>query len=105
MNEQPRTLVIHTSLMRPILLLGAERELVLISGMVAAVMVLSLQRPLFAVVGVVFWCASLAALQRAAKVDPQLTRVYLRHIRYRVYYEAQSRATALTPVIREHASW
>ena len=32
MNEQPRTIPIHTSLIRPILLMGAERELVLISG-------------------------------------------------------------------------
>ena len=29
MNEQPRTIAIHTSLIRPILLMGAERELVL----------------------------------------------------------------------------
>ena len=87
--------------MRPILLMGAERELLLISAIVAAVLVLSLQQLLFTVVGVVFWCLSLAALQRAAKADPQFSRVYLRHARYRAYYAAQSRVSARISSIRE----
>ena len=87
--------------MRPILLMGAERELLLTSGVIAAVLVLSLQQLLFTVVGVVFWCLSLAALQRAAKADPQFSRVYLRHARYRAYYAAQSRVTARISSIRE----
>jgi len=100
MNEQPRTIPIHASLMRPILLIGAERELVLISAILAAVLVFSLERLLFTVVGVVFWGLSLAALQRAAKADSQLSRVYVRHARYRAYYAAQSRATSRISSIR-----
>lgn len=94
MNERPRTIPVHLSLMRPILLMGGERELVLISAIIAAVLVLSLERLIFTVIGVVFWSLSLAALQRAAKADPQFSRVYVRHSRYRAYYAAQSRATA-----------
>jgi type IV secretory pathway TrbD component len=101
MSERPRALAIHASLIRPILLLGAERTLVMLAGIVAAVLVLSLERPLFAVAGVVFWTLSVAALQRAAKVDPQLSQVYLRHVRYGAYYAAQSRATARLATIRE----
>jgi type IV secretory pathway TrbD component len=101
MNDQPRTIPIHVSLIRPILLMGAERELVLISAIISAVLVMSLERLLFTVVGVVFWGLSLASLQRAAKSDPQFSRVYLRHTRYRGYYAAQSRATARLSSIRE----
>jgi type IV secretion system protein TrbD len=101
MNEQPRTIPIHISLIRPILLMGAERELVLTSAIIAAVLVMSIERLLFAVVGAVFWALSLAALQRAAKADPQFSRVYLRHTRYRAYYAAQSRTTARVPTVRE----
>jgi type IV secretory pathway TrbD component len=100
-SDQPRTIPIHSSLMRPILLMGAERELVLISAIIAAVLVLSIERLLFTVVGVVFWCLSLAALQRAAKADPQFTSIYLRHARYRTYYPAQSHVTAHVSSIRE----
>jgi type IV secretory pathway TrbD component len=101
MNEHPRAIPIHISLIRPILLMGAERELVLLSAIIAAVLVMSLERLLFTVVGVVFWALSLAALQRAAKSDPQFSRVYLRHTRYRAYYAAQSRTTARVPSVRE----
>jgi type IV secretion system protein VirB3 len=83
------------------LLLGAERELVLISGIISAIFVMSLGRFVFAVLGMLFWAVSLVTLQRSAKADPQLSRVYLRHIRYRGYYAAQARATARTPIIRE----
>ena len=101
MNDRPRMIPIHSSLMRPILLMGAERELLMISGIIAAVLVLSLERLLFTVVGVVFWCLSLAALQRAAKADPIFSRVYLRHARYRAYYSAQSRVRARVSSVRE----
>jgi type IV secretion system protein TrbD len=101
MNAQPRAIAIHSSLLRPILLLGAERELVLIAGIIAAVLALSLGRFLFAVMGAFFWSLSLVVLQRSAKADPQLSRVYMRHVRYRGYYAGQSRATARTSTIRE----
>jgi len=101
MSEQPRTIPVHLSLIRPILLMGAERELVLSSAIIAAVLVMSLERLIFTIAGVVFWGVSLAALQRAAKADPQFSRVYLRHVHYRAYYAAQSRATARIATIRE----
>jgi type IV secretory pathway TrbD component len=103
-NDRPRTIPVHASLMRPILMMGAERELLMISGIIAAVLVMSLERLLFTVVGVVFWCLSLAALQRAAKADPQFSRVYLRHARYRAFYAAQSRVTARISSVREGLS-
>lgn len=100
MNDQPRTVPIHVALIRPILVMGCERELVLSSAIIAAVLVLSLERLIFTIAGVVFWSLSLAALQRAAKADPQFSRVYLRHARYRAYYAAQSRASARTPSVQ-----
>jgi type IV secretory pathway TrbD component len=100
MNDR-RTVPIHLSLIRPILLMGAERELVLISGIIAAVLVMSLERIVFTIVGVVFWSLSLAVLQKAAKADPQFSRVYLRHTRYRAYYAAQSRVSARFAPVRE----
>jgi len=102
MNEKPRTLTIHRSLIRLVLLMGAERELVLITGIIAAVLVLSLERPFFALLGVILWIVGLAALQRAAKVDPEISRVYLRHLRYCPYYAAQSHMTARVSEIGEH---
>jgi type IV secretion system protein VirB3 len=101
MNEQPRTIPIHLSLIRPILLMGAERELVLVSGIIAAVLVMSLERLVFTIAGVLFWGLSLTVLQKTAKSDPQFSRVYLRHTNYRAYYSAQSRISARIASVRE----
>src|SRR5438874_9256322 len=93
--DSPRRAPIHLSLTRPLLLAGAERELVLVNGTIIAALVF----------GVGFHWASLTmaillgtvghwGLTRAAKHDPQLSRVYVRHIRYQEYYPARAAVQA-----------
>lgn len=89
--EEPRRLVIHRSLNRPHLLLGAERSLVLTTGLVTALLLFSGNISVGSVtLAVLFWTTSFWALVRMAKADPQMSRVYQRHIRYRSYYNAHS---------------
>src|SRR5437762_1507069 len=93
--DAPRRAPIHLALTRPLLLAGAERELVLMNGTIIAALIF----------GVGFHWASLTmaillatvghwGLTRAAKHDPQLSRVYVRHIRYQEYYPAQAAGQA-----------
>jgi type IV secretion system protein VirB3 len=93
--EGPRRTPIHVSLTRPLLLGGAERELVLANGTIIAALLF----------GVGFHWASLTVaallataghwgLRRAAGHDPQLSRIYLRHIRYQDFYSAQAAVQA-----------
>ena len=97
MNE-PRRIAIHRSLNRPHLLLGAERSLVLLSGVVTALMIFSGSiRPTSIGLGIVFWSVSFWALVRMAKADPQMSRVYQRHIRLQPYYSAHSCIDAPLP--------
>lgn len=90
-----RRLPIHRSLIRPQLLLGAERELVLATGMVAAMLVFAIQTMVSIIMGAMIWALGLYLMRRMAKTDPELSRVYLRHIRYRPYYPAHSRPQRL----------
>ena len=88
MNE-PRRIAIHRSLNRPHLLLGAERSLVLLTGLVTALLLFSGNISVASIsLAVTFWSGSFWALVRMAKADPQMSRVYQRHIRYRAYYNA-----------------
>src|SRR5688572_12034173 len=88
MNEA-RRIAIHRSLNRPHLLLGAERSLVLLTGLVTALLLFSGNISIVSItLAVTFWSGSFWALVRMAKSDPQMSRVYLRHIRYRPYYNA-----------------
>jgi type IV secretion system protein VirB3 len=98
--DGPRRIPIHPSLTRPVLLAGAERELVLVNGTIVAALIfgVGVHWASLAVAGLL---ASLGhwALTRAAKHDPHLSRIYVRHIRYQVFYPARSAARALPPFI------
>jgi type IV secretory pathway TrbD component len=90
-----RRTTIHASLTRPLLLAGAERELVLINGTAIAALIFGVGfhwasltvAGLFATVG--HW-----ALTRVAKHDPQMSRIYIRHVRYQEHYPARASAKA-----------
>jgi type IV secretory pathway TrbD component len=68
--DKPREIAIHQSANRPNLLLGADRELVLVTVMVSGGLAFSLACWWGIGVAVVLWIGSIAALQRMAKADP-----------------------------------
>jgi type IV secretion system protein VirB3 len=99
--EPVRTRV-RQSLLRPLLILGSERELVYGSGMICAILVFSLGDLKLALIGVAFWFGSLIAFQRMSKHDPQMTRVYIRHLNKKIYYPALPHASAPDPIIKKN---
>jgi type IV secretory pathway TrbD component len=82
---------IHRALYRPNLILGGERELVLFTALLAGGLAVSAQNAVAAAVGAAVWLGVIPLLRMMAKADPRLSRVYLRHLRYRAYYPARSR--------------
>ncbi len=85
-TDTPREVVIHRSANRPNLILGADRELVLVVIMIAAALAFSLASWWGVAVSAAFWIVSMAALQRMGKADPLLRQVYLRHVQYASFY-------------------
>jgi type IV secretory pathway TrbD component len=98
----PHRTRVRQSLLRPLLVLGGERELVFASGMVAAILAFSLGDLVLAAVGVGFWLLALFVLQRMAKHDPQLSRVYIRHVNKKIFYPAAAHLSALEPEPKKH---
>jgi type IV secretory pathway TrbD component len=88
--DSPREVVIHQSANRPNLLLGGDRELVLVMVMVAFALAFSLACWWGVLLSAALWIASVAVLQRLGKADPMMRHVYLRHIRYQAFYPAKS---------------
>lgn len=88
--DAPRETAIHQSANRPNLLLGGDRELVLVMVMICGGLAFSLASWWGIGLAVGLWIGSMAALQRMGKADPLLRAVYLRHIRYAAYYPAKS---------------
>jgi len=88
--EAPREVTIYQSANRPNLLMGCDRELVLMVVLLCAALIFSVATLWGVVVGVCAWVAGVALLSRMAKVDPLLRQVYLRHVKYGGFYPAKS---------------
>jgi type IV secretory pathway TrbD component len=96
----PRKIVIHQSLIRPILIGGAERGFALVNGVVAAALIFGIGSLLAAAYGVLQTLGVHWALVRVAKKDPQFFAVYKRHVQYQIYYPAKAHFSAPPPFIK-----
>lgn len=81
---------IHRSFVRPLLLLGGDRELVLMSGLLAAALIFASMTWFSVIYGLLLWFGGLGTLRIMAKADPLMRKVYLRHRLYQKYYPPRS---------------
>ena len=81
---------VHRALSRPNLLMGADRELVLLTALAAIILIFVVLTWYAALFGLAIWLIALAALRMMAKADPLMRRVYIRHISYKAFYRATS---------------
>ncbi|SCX31637.1 conjugal transfer protein TrbD [Agrobacterium rosae] len=79
---------IHRALARPNLLMGADRELVLITGLAAVILIFVVMTVYSALFGVAVWVVIVGALRMMAKSDPLMRQVYIRHVYYKPTYKA-----------------
>lgn len=99
--KEPRKVPIHPSLIRPLLLAGAERELVLVNVVVIAALVFGVGfHWLSLLVAVGLGTAGHWLLVQAANADPYLSRIYKRHLDYDEFYLAQASALSRPRVVR-----
>jgi type IV secretion system protein TrbD len=85
-----RTVPIRRSGNRDNLFMGGDRELVMLTGLLAGALVFSAQDMKAFVVGVTLWLLALYLFRVMAKADPKMRHVYLRQRRYRSYYPPRS---------------
>ncbi|TJW00061.1 MAG: conjugal transfer protein TrbD [Mesorhizobium sp.] len=81
---------IHRALSRPNLLMGADRELVLLTGLAAVILIFVVLTVYSALFGVAVWIVIVGCLRMMAKADPLMRQVYLRHMSFQHTYRATS---------------
>jgi type IV secretion system protein VirB3 len=81
---------IHRALSRPNHLMGADRELVLLTGLATVILIFVVLTWFSALFGIVIWIAVIGALRVMAKADPMMRQVYVRHVGYRPNYRPTS---------------
>ena len=84
-----RLIPIHQSLHRHAHILGAERELVMGSALIAMLVGIGGLTAVSIISAIVFWIISVVVLRRMAKADPIMSQVWLRHIRQQEFYPAK----------------
>jgi type IV secretory pathway TrbD component len=89
--SQLRRTPLHRVLHRPNLFLGGERELVLIAAIVCAGVGVSAMNAVAAAIALGVWTLCIGLLRMMAKADPEMSKVYVRHLQYRPYYAPRSR--------------
>jgi type IV secretion system protein VirB3 len=93
---------IHASLIRPLLIAGCERKLVLLNCVTAFALIFGIGNVMSVVVGLFLAIGLHWGLVQIAKKDPQFSDVYSRHIRYQTFYPAKSHHSAPSQIIRYH---
>ena len=85
MSELRKT-PIYRALHRPYLVLGGERELMIIVLFVSFAFIVLLMNVVAFLIGVVFLLGSVYGLRQMAKSDPFMSRVYFQQLFYKEYY-------------------
>ena len=91
---------IHQSLVRPILLAGAERRLAILNWLIMAALIFGVGLHLYTLaLATLMGTVGHWALRHAAKFDPQLSEVYVRHLHYQRLYPPYAEINAPAPPI------
>jgi type IV secretion system protein VirB3 len=89
-EHQLNSVKVHAALNKPNLLLGGERELMLIVGLFSSVMVFIAMTWQTFIIGVTLWLILTMLLRMMAKADPLMSKIYFRQLKYRDFYRAHS---------------
>ena len=95
MSDGPRQLILHTSLIRPVVWAGADRRVVVPLWTGVLLLVLATPtHPLTLSLALLLGIVGHALLVRAAQADPYWFDIYWRTLHYRAFYPAHSSVSA-----------
>ena len=82
------TVPVHPSLIKPILYAGAERELTICLAFSAMIIWVAGKDFISLIIAFLFWFIGILLARMAAFIDPQMTRIFFKHLKYQDYYPA-----------------
>lgn len=85
---QPIKIPLYKALTQPILIAGAERELSILIGFMAAIVWVAGKDFLSFVLAISIWLIGNAIARAATKEESQRIKIFARHIKYNNYYPA-----------------
>lgn len=89
-EDKLQAIKVHSALNKPNLLLGGERELMLMVGLFSALMIFIAMTWQTFIIGIALWLILSMLLRMMAKADPLMSKIYLRQLKYKDFYTAHS---------------
>lgn len=100
--DKKRKTAFHRALHRPQQIMGGERELMLFSMLIAGTLVITAMNWVATAIGLFVWTLCIYGLRRMAKADPEMSKIYLRQLRYGVYYGPFSKYSRVSKSSRNY---
>jgi len=100
MYYQKTTAPVLQSLTKPILLMGGERENVILLACISLSLSTAGQDILSLSLSLLIWSIGLMASKLSAKTDPWATKIFLKSLFYREFYSARERMNTPHCVIK-----
>ncbi len=85
-----RTIPIRQSLHKHSFVMGAERNLVMLSILISLLVGIGGLTLISCVSALIFWILAIVSLRKMAKIDPILSQVWYRHVRQQDFYPARA---------------
>jgi len=93
-NTQNITVPFHQSLIKPVLYAGAEREMTIMMVFSSIIIWIVGKDLVSLIMAGLLWFIGMFLARMAAFIDPQLTKIFIRHMRYQDYYPATEKLDA-----------
>lgn len=88
-----RKTAISRAINRPILIAGAERKLAFLIGLASFGLIFIGVAWVTTILAIFIWILGMAAVRHMAKIDPQLSDIYMRSLKYKAYYPPKGRVS------------
>jgi len=98
-NQKTNTPILQ-SLTRPILLLGGERENVILLACISLSLCTVGRDILSLILAIIIWFVGIIASKLMARIDPWSTKIFLRSLQYQDFYHAREKINTPQSVIK-----
>ncbi|EDO7342152.1 conjugal transfer protein TrbD [Campylobacter coli] len=88
--EELQKIDIYSALNKPNLIFGADRELMLITGLISFALIFTGATLITSVIGIALFFVCSLLLRLMAKSDPLMRQIFIRQNKYKKFYYPQS---------------
>ncbi|WP_144600715.1 conjugal transfer protein TrbD [Campylobacter coli] len=88
--EELQRIDIYSALNKPNLIFGADRELILMVGLISFALIFTGATLLTSIVGITLFFICNLLLRLMAKSDPLMRQIFMRQVKYKKFYYPQS---------------